>query len=300
MEQDLDWRNGSAAAFEVLVRRWQQPVARFLFHVVGRQELVADLCQEVFLRVYEHRSRYQETGAFSSWLYRIALNVAHDANRRRRKEPVGLGDREPFAADEGPAANTVWHQEICQTLEGVYWKGQGVVSTATLSSLQPAAKVEPARPPVREWESVRRELRNEKTVVSRQAWSASDGSAEPVAGAPGLCVSVCHETAAPLPIRLRTRYLSYRPHRCERTDDLWLRRSRFKPPFCWATASTFRRPNSPKDAVTVLVLVDEPPVPKRRLSAILANYPGGQLFRSAEEVDNSVCARSARHGTTKS
>lgn len=38
--------------------------------------------------------------------------------------------------------------------------------------------------------------------------------------------------------------------------------------------------------VTVLVLVDEPPLPKRRLSDILANYPGGQLFRSAEEVDD--------------
>ncbi len=55
MEQDLDWRNGGAAAFESLVRRWQQPVARFLLHLVGREALVPDLCQEVFLRVYEHR-----------------------------------------------------------------------------------------------------------------------------------------------------------------------------------------------------------------------------------------------------
>jgi hypothetical protein len=39
-------------------------------------------------------------------------------------------------------------------------------------------------------------------------------------------------------------------------------------------------------SVTVLVLVDETPLPKRRLSDILAHYPGGQLFRSAEEVDN--------------
>ena len=39
-------------------------------------------------------------------------------------------------------------------------------------------------------------------------------------------------------------------------------------------------------SVTVLVLVDENPLPKRRLSDILADYPGGQLFRSAEEVDN--------------
>jgi hypothetical protein len=43
-------------------------------------------------------------------------------------------------------------------------------------------------------------------------------------------------------------------------------------------------------AVTVLVLVDEPALPKRRLSDILADYPGGQLFRSAEEVDNYLRA----------
>lgn len=102
MEQDLDWRDGGEAAFEVLVRRWQQPVARFLFHLVGREELVADLCQEVFLRVYEHRGRYRESGAFSSWIYRIALNVVRDAKRRRRPEILELGDVEPVAAGPSP------------------------------------------------------------------------------------------------------------------------------------------------------------------------------------------------------
>jgi RNA polymerase sigma-70 factor (ECF subfamily) len=104
MEPDLDWRNGSAAAFEDLVRRWQRPVARFILHLVGREEMVPDLCQEVFLRVYENRSRYRETGAFSGWLYRIALNVVRDAKRRRRPEPLGLGSVEPAAADPSPAA----------------------------------------------------------------------------------------------------------------------------------------------------------------------------------------------------
>lgn len=104
MDPDVDWRNGSPAAFERMVRRWQQPVARFLFHLVGREEPLADLCQEVFLRVYEHRLRYRETGTFSAWLYRIALNVARDALRRRRKEPRDLGDVEPAAAEPSPEA----------------------------------------------------------------------------------------------------------------------------------------------------------------------------------------------------
>jgi RNA polymerase sigma-70 factor (ECF subfamily) len=104
MEPDLEWRNGNAGAFEALVRRWQQPVARLLFHLVGRDELVADLCQEVFLRVYQNRARYRETGSFAGWLHRIALNVARDANRRQRKEPRNLGEVEAAAAEPPPEA----------------------------------------------------------------------------------------------------------------------------------------------------------------------------------------------------
>jgi RNA polymerase sigma-70 factor (ECF subfamily) len=110
MEHDGGWRNGNAAAFEALVRRWQQPVARLLFHLVGRQELVADLCQEVFLRVYQNRTRYRETGSFAGWLHRIALNVARDANRRQRKEPRHLDDVEAAAGDPSPEA-------ICEQAE---------------------------------------------------------------------------------------------------------------------------------------------------------------------------------------
>lgn len=110
MEPDREWRNGDATAFAALVRRWQQPVARLLFHLVGRDEMVADLCQEVFLRVYAHRSRYRETGTFAGWLYRIALNVARDANRRRRKEPLDLGDVETPAGGPSPEA-------ICEQAE---------------------------------------------------------------------------------------------------------------------------------------------------------------------------------------
>ena len=110
MELDGDWRNGNAAVFERLVRRWHQPVARFLFHLIGRAEPLPDLCQEVFVRVYEHRSRYRETGSFSAWLYRIALNVARDSLRRRRREPRSLGEEELAAEEHSPAV-------ICERAE---------------------------------------------------------------------------------------------------------------------------------------------------------------------------------------
>jgi RNA polymerase sigma-70 factor, ECF subfamily len=97
--QDADWmerwRRGEAAAFEALVERWRRPVARFVFRCTGRADMVQDLCQEVFLRVYQAGPGYREAGTFPGWLFRIALNVARDAGRRRKRAPGGLNGAEP-------------------------------------------------------------------------------------------------------------------------------------------------------------------------------------------------------------
>jgi RNA polymerase sigma-70 factor (ECF subfamily) len=81
------WQQGDGRAFEALVERWQQSVARLLGRL-ARPGQVPDLCQEVFLRLYQAGPRYREVGAFSTWLYRIVLNVARDAGRRQRREPA--------------------------------------------------------------------------------------------------------------------------------------------------------------------------------------------------------------------
>jgi RNA polymerase sigma-70 factor (ECF subfamily) len=103
------WQRGDATAFEEIVRRWQQPVGRFLFRLLGRAETASDLCQDVFLRVYQAGPRYRENGAFSTWLYRIALNVARDAGRRRKHEPVPLGGQ--VVADHTISAETRYQQQ---------------------------------------------------------------------------------------------------------------------------------------------------------------------------------------------
>src|SRR5436305_259887 len=100
-QQDADmmrrWQTGDAGAFEKLVRRWQEPVGRFLFRLTGCAEQAADLCQDVFLRMYLQGSRYREQGSFSTWLYQLALNIARDAARRARHQPVPLDDVDPPA-----------------------------------------------------------------------------------------------------------------------------------------------------------------------------------------------------------
>src|SRR5438874_11968704 len=109
------WQRGETAAFEEIVRRWQQPIARFLARLAGRSDSVADLCQEVFLRLYLARLRYRESGAFSTWLYQIALNVARDAARRHRHEPQPLVNDEPAKVLSAEAACE--QRELTQVLE---------------------------------------------------------------------------------------------------------------------------------------------------------------------------------------
>ncbi len=84
------WRCGEEPAFTEIVRRWEQPLARFLGRLADADQ-VPDLLQETFLRVHRARARYSENGHFSSWLFQIALNVARDSGKRR-KSPESLTD----------------------------------------------------------------------------------------------------------------------------------------------------------------------------------------------------------------
>ncbi|MBL8829415.1 MAG: sigma-70 family RNA polymerase sigma factor [Planctomycetaceae bacterium] len=74
---------GSTPAFDELVRRWQGPLARIVSRLAGG-DAQEDLCQEVFVKVYLARKRYRCDAPFSTWLYRIAVNVARDRWRRQR------------------------------------------------------------------------------------------------------------------------------------------------------------------------------------------------------------------------
>jgi RNA polymerase sigma-70 factor (ECF subfamily) len=93
IETDLDLmlrvRDGDAASFEVLLRRYRLPLVSYFRRMVRDQGLAEDLAQEVFLRVYKSRERYQPDARFTTWLYRIATNLALNAIRDRRDEVSG-------------------------------------------------------------------------------------------------------------------------------------------------------------------------------------------------------------------
>ncbi len=89
----LQVRDGDAAAFEELMRRYQGRVVMILEHLVGNRDLAEDLAQDVFLRVYRSRERYVAGAKFATWLFTITNNVASNAlrSRSRRREVNMIG-----------------------------------------------------------------------------------------------------------------------------------------------------------------------------------------------------------------
>ena len=97
----LQVKNGSAAAFEELVLRYQGRLLTVLEHLVNNRELAEDLAQDVFLRVFRARDRYEPGAKFSTWLFTIANNVALNAQRSKsRRKEVGVPDR--LGSDSSP------------------------------------------------------------------------------------------------------------------------------------------------------------------------------------------------------
>jgi len=72
-------------AFAQLVRRWEGPIQRLGARMTGDVHRGEDLAQETFARVFAKRKDYQPSGKFSTWLWRIALNLCYDELRRRQR-----------------------------------------------------------------------------------------------------------------------------------------------------------------------------------------------------------------------
>ena len=96
IESDLDLmlrvRDGDVASFEILLRRHRVPLVSYFCRMVRDRGLAEDLAQEVFLRVYTARERYQPEARFTTWLYRIATNLALNAIRDRKDTVSGDAD----------------------------------------------------------------------------------------------------------------------------------------------------------------------------------------------------------------
>src|SRR5712692_3086520 len=89
----LDVKAGDDASFELLLHKYRTPLGNFLYRMVRDSATAEELAQEVFFRVYRARNKYAPNAKFTTWLYRIATNLALNALRdaRHRQMEVSLG-----------------------------------------------------------------------------------------------------------------------------------------------------------------------------------------------------------------
>jgi RNA polymerase sigma-70 factor (ECF subfamily) len=79
---------GDTESFNQLIRRWEKPIYALAYRVLGHEEDARDVCQEAFLRAFRALPGFKGEAKFSSWLYRIALNLCRDWIRRERRAPL--------------------------------------------------------------------------------------------------------------------------------------------------------------------------------------------------------------------
>ncbi len=79
---------GDLDSFNQLVVRWERPIYALAYRTLGRDEDARDVVQEAFLRAYRGLRGFKGQAKFSSWLYRITLNLCRDWMRRERRAPI--------------------------------------------------------------------------------------------------------------------------------------------------------------------------------------------------------------------
>jgi RNA polymerase sigma-70 factor, ECF subfamily len=100
-------RGGDLDSFNQLVLRWERPIYALAYRVIGREEDARDVAQDAFLRAFRSLHGFKGQAKFSSWLYRITLNLCRDWMRRQRRAPFAQApegiDLIELATDSTPA-----------------------------------------------------------------------------------------------------------------------------------------------------------------------------------------------------
>jgi RNA polymerase sigma-70 factor, ECF subfamily len=108
-------REGDDLALNELMERWQKPLHSFILRYVGNHRDALELAEETFVRVYQHRGRFNFKSKFSTWLLTIATNLCRHHTRWRKRHPTisldnaasidEVSDKNLFAsAEEIPSA----------------------------------------------------------------------------------------------------------------------------------------------------------------------------------------------------
>src|SRR6516225_3884273 len=96
----LDVKSGDESSFDFLLTKYRLPLVNFLYRMVRDRATAEDLAQDVFLRVYRARKQYVPRAKFTTWLFRIATNVALNSVRDNRRQKLEVSLDAPRSADE--------------------------------------------------------------------------------------------------------------------------------------------------------------------------------------------------------
>jgi RNA polymerase sigma-70 factor (ECF subfamily) len=121
-------KTGDTESFNQLVKRWERPIFALAYRTLGREEDARDVTQETFLRAFRALGGFKGDAKFSSWLYRIALNLCRDWMRKDRRAPLvaipeGIDveqlatDREPTETIEDLAARAELTRGVAAAME---------------------------------------------------------------------------------------------------------------------------------------------------------------------------------------
>lgn len=101
---------GDDAAFDYLVEKFRRPIISFMYRTTHNQATAEELAQEVFLRVYRSRENYEASAKFTTWLYRIATNLAvnnaRDTKHERAENQVSLDEPDEESGTSMDVADT--------------------------------------------------------------------------------------------------------------------------------------------------------------------------------------------------
>ena len=131
-------QQGRDAAFRELLRRYERPVFSLVFRMVRDRDTAEDLAQESFIKVLNNIDRYRPEFKFSSWLFKIANNVAIDHLRKRTVDTVSLeGSRYATTTAEAESSAIPVASKDQSALEEMESKELGGAIEKAVASLRP-------------------------------------------------------------------------------------------------------------------------------------------------------------------